>query len=94
MAKPKEQRIVVIGDGDFLANAYLGNGGNLNLGLNIINWLSGNDQLINIPAKTATDTTLALSNIAMVLIFIGFLLLLPFSLFTIGAIIWYKRRGR
>ena len=94
VAKPKAQRIVVIGDGDFLANAYLGNGGNLNLGLNIINWLSGNDLLINIPAKTATDTTLALSDMAMVLIFVGFLLLLPLSLFTIGAIIWYKRRGR
>ena len=36
----QQQRIVVIGDGDFLSNTYLGNGGNLKLGLNIVNWLS------------------------------------------------------
>ena len=93
-AKLENQRIVVIGDGDFLSNSYLGNGGNLNLGLNIINWLSENDQLINIPAKVAVDKTLALSNMAMVLIFVGFLLLLPLLLFAGGAFIWFKRRGR
>jgi ABC-type uncharacterized transport system involved in gliding motility auxiliary subunit len=92
--KTTQQRIVVIGDGDFLANAYLGNGGNLNMGLNIINWLSENDESINIPAKTAADTTLALSNIAIVLIFVGFLLLLPLSLFIGGALIWFQRRRR
>ena len=92
--KPENQRIVVIGDGDFLTNAYLGNGGNLNLGLNIINWLSDNDQLINIPAKVAVDASLTLSNIAMVSIFVGFLLLLPIALFAGGAFIWFKRRGR
>ena len=92
--KAARQRIVVIGDGDFLANAYLGNGGNLNLGLNIIHWLSENDQFINIPAKTAVDSTLALSNMNMVLIFVGFLILLPLSLFVGGAFIWFKRRGR
>jgi len=40
------QRVVVIGDGDFLANTYLGNGANLELGLNILNWLTLDDALI------------------------------------------------
>jgi len=92
--KAADQRIVVIGDGDFLANAYLGNGGNLNLGLNIIHWLSQNDQFINIPAKTALDKTLDLSAMATVFIAVGFLFLLPLSLFAGGAFIWFKRRGR
>ncbi|MDR9436640.1 MAG: GldG family protein, partial [Thiohalophilus sp.] len=34
------QRIAVLGDGDFLTNAYLGNQGNQDLGYNLINWLS------------------------------------------------------
>lgn len=89
-----EQRIVVIGDGDFLANTYLGNGGNLNLGLNIIHWLSQNDQFINLPAKTAPDKTLDLSNLATVLIFTVFLLLIPLALFGAGVLIWLKRRRR
>ncbi|MDD5036360.1 MAG: Gldg family protein [Methylococcaceae bacterium] len=93
-SKPAEQRIVVIGDGDFLANAYLGNGGNLNLGMNIIHWLSQNDQFINIPAKTARDNTLNLSAIASALIAIGFLFVLPLASFGTGAFIWFKRRRR
>ncbi len=91
---PAQQRIVVIGDGDFLANAYLGNGGNLNMGLNIIHWLSQNDQFINIPAKTATDKTLDLSDMATVFIAVGFLFLLPLALFAGGAWVWFQRRGR
>lgn len=92
--KAAEQRVIVIGDGDFLANTYLGNGGNLNLGLNIIHWLSQNEQFINVPAKTAADKSLNLSNIASVTIAVGFLLLLPVALFGSGARIWFTRRRR
>lgn len=92
--KAREQRIVVVGDGDFLSNTYLGNGGNLNLGLNLVQWLSHNDALINIPAKTAGDTTLELSQIASGLIGVGFLLLLPALLIGTGGWIWFRRRGR
>ena len=35
----REQRAVVIGDGDFLSNRFLGNGGNRELGQRVFNWL-------------------------------------------------------
>jgi ABC-type uncharacterized transport system involved in gliding motility auxiliary subunit len=92
--KPKEQRIVVTGDGDFLANSFLGNGGNLELGLNVIHWLTENDQFINIPAKTARDRSLNLSDLAASLIGLGYLILLPVALIATGATIWFKRRRR
>lgn len=92
--KPSEQRVVVIGDGDFLSNAFLGNGGNLELGLNIIHWLSQNEALINIPAKTAPDRKLELSPVASGVIAIGFLIALPVGLIGTGAAIWFKRRRR
>lgn len=88
----KQQRVIVIGDGDFLSNAYLGNGGNLNLGMNIVNWLSRDDQLLSIPAKTAPDTTLNLSKTDSVIIGFGFLLVLPLLLLLSGLLIWLKRR--
>ena len=88
----KEQRVIVIGDGDFLSNAYIGNGGNLNLGMNIINWLSRDDQLLSIPAKTAPDTSLNLSKTSSVIIGFGFLLVLPLLLLLSGLVIWLKRR--
>ena len=88
----REQRVVVIGDGDFLANGFLGLGGNLQLGMNIINWLSNDDQLVDVPARSRIDTSLQLSNTAVLLIGVGFLLLLPAVLLACGLGIWWRRR--
>lgn len=88
----KEQRIIVVGDGDFLSNSYLGNGGNLDLGLNLMRWLNGDDQLLRIPARTAPDRNLQLSPSAGSAIGIGFLILLPLLFLTAGLLIWRWRR--
>lgn len=89
-----DQRIIVIGDGDFLSNAFLGNAGNLDLGINIVRWLANDDQLLNIPARTAQDTRLALSTMASALIGIGFLIVLPTLFIAAGIFIWLRRRRR
>ncbi len=89
-----EQRILVVGDGDFLANAYLGNGGNLDLGLAMVNWLLHDDVLVQVPAKAAPDRSLALSRTASALIGIGFLLVLPLGLIGTGVLIWWRRSRR
>lgn len=88
------QRVVVLGDGDFLSNAFLGNGGNLDLGLNLINWLSSDDELIAIPARTSPDTQLVLSEVAVAAIGLAFLAVLPLGLAAAGFVIWYRRRRR
>ncbi len=90
----RTQRVLVIGDGDFLSNAFLGNQGNLDLGMNIVNWLASDDALIAIPAKTAPDTTLDLSPSAYYLIGFGFLLGMPLLLLGAGLGIWWRRRRR
>ena len=90
----REQRIVVIGDGDFLSNTYLGNAGNLDLGLNIVNWLSHDEDYIDIRIKSAPDTSLELGRIAQGVIGLGFLFGLPLLLLITGAIIWLRRRSR
>ncbi|MFZ2450224.1 MAG: GldG family protein [Methylovulum miyakonense] len=90
----KQQRIVVIGDSDFLSNAYLGNVGNLDMGIRIINWLLQNDGFVDIPANTATDKHLALSAPAVAVIGFGFLLGLPLGLAITGFVIWRKRKRR
>lgn len=88
----REQRVAVIADGDFLSNTYLGNGGNLDLGLNLINWLTADDQLIDIPAQTATDLKLELSAFEQGVIGIGSLVALPVLLLLAGVAIWLRRR--
>ncbi|ABA59099.1 GldG family protein [Nitrosococcus oceani] len=93
-SETRTQRIVVIGDGDFLSNAYLGGGANLDLGLNLINWLTHEDRFIAIPARTRPDTTLQLSSTASWAIGLGFLLVLPATLLSLGLFIWWRRRQR
>ena len=90
----RNQRVVVIGDGDFLSNAYLGNGGNLDLGLALFQWLGHDDRFIAIRAKSAPDLTLSLSNNAIMVISALFLFVLPLGLLGAGAAVWWHRRGR
>jgi ABC-type uncharacterized transport system involved in gliding motility auxiliary subunit len=87
----REQRVVVVGDGDFLSNAYLGNAGNLDLGLRILRWLSGDERLLRIPARSAPDRTLELSPLQAGAIGIGFLMVLPLLLLGIGALVLWRR---
>ncbi len=89
----KEQRILLLGDSDFLSNSYLGNGGNMELGLNMFRWLGGDDKLLNIPARTAPDRNLMLSTTASAIISMGFLFLLPALLLATGLLVWWRRRN-
>jgi len=89
----KEQRIVILGDGDFLSNTYLGNQGNLNIGHNIINWISNDDSFISIPSSSAVDSQINISDLVGAIIGLFFLIILPLTLIVSGTLIWYKRRS-
>ena len=89
-----EQRVIVIGDSDFLSNAYLGNGGNVELGLNLFNWLNHDDQFITVTARTASDVNLELGKTAQIIIGFGFLFGMPLLLLGSGVAIWWRRRNR
>jgi ABC-type uncharacterized transport system involved in gliding motility auxiliary subunit len=88
----RTQRVVVIGSGHFLSNMYLGNGGNLDLGVNAINWLTGDDRLISIQPRSAPDVSLSLSRGWLLAIVLVFLIALPLGLVSTGAWIWWRRR--
>jgi ABC-type uncharacterized transport system involved in gliding motility auxiliary subunit len=88
-----QQRIVVIGDGDFLSNSFLGNAGNLDLGSKLVNWLTGDEQLIDVPARLARDTQLELSTYAQALIGLTALLGIPLALLVAGFGLWWRRRA-
>ena len=90
----KQQRVIVTGDGDFLANQYVGNVGNLDLGMNMINWLSDDEHFLDIPAKATPDTSLQLSPLQSGIIGFGFLFGLPAVLLVSGMTIWLRRRKR
>jgi ABC-type uncharacterized transport system involved in gliding motility auxiliary subunit len=87
------QRVVVIGDGDFLANQYIGNGGNLDLGLRLVEWLAQDDQLISVPPVRAFDTQLEFTRWQIIVFGFGFLVALP-GLFVLNALAIWRRRNR
>lgn len=89
----RDQRMVVIGDGDFLSNSYLGNGGNRDFGARIFDWLLADDGLINIPQREAPDRELNLSQNALSALSVIFLIGLPLVLTASGLLIWRRRRG-
>jgi ABC-type uncharacterized transport system involved in gliding motility auxiliary subunit len=88
----REQRIIVVGNGAFLANIYSGNGGNLDLGINIVNWLANEERLITIQPRAAKDGKLILSKRQLSTISMSFLILLPLALAAIGLLLWRRRR--
>lgn len=94
LSNARKQRVVIVGDGDFLSNAFVGNGGNLELGLNIFNWLSRDEQLISIPVREKLDGQLNLSERQLMVIGFGFFLVLPLLFISTGLWIRLKRRKR
>ena len=88
----KEQRIVVVGNGAFLSNSFAGNGGNVDLGVNMINWLASDEQLITLQPRAAKDSNIILTKMQLNFISVGFLLGVPLLLAGFGTYIWWRRR--
>jgi ABC-type uncharacterized transport system involved in gliding motility auxiliary subunit len=88
----REQRIVVVGNGAFLSNSYAGNGGNVDLGVNMVNWLGSEENLITLQPRAARDSNIVLSRNQLGVISIVFLIVLPLALAGWGAYVWWKRR--
>jgi len=88
-----EQRVVVLGDSDFMRNNYIGQGSNLELSSNLFNWLSADDELLSVKTNVASGTTLDLTKsgrIGLALLWLG----LPLALFSFGMWRWLRRRKR
>ena len=88
----REQRIVVVGSGAFLSNSFAGNGGNVDLGVNMVNWLAGEEHLITLQPRAARDSNLVLGKTQLTLISVGFLVVVPLLLALVGGVMWWKRR--
>lgn len=92
MVGDRQQRAVVVGNGSFLSNTFIGNGGNRALGVNIVNWLAGDDNLITIQPRSTADGAIDIDQPALYLIAFSFLIVLPLAFMITGAVIWWRRR--
>lgn len=87
-----KQRVVVVGTGQFLSNTFVGNGGNLDLGVNMLNWLTDDEGLISIQPRTKVDSRLVLTQGQLGLFGFGFLVVIPLFFLFCGGTIWWRRR--
>ncbi len=91
----REQRVLVVGDGDFLSNARLASHGNRALGLNMLRWLGGGEDLLELPPLPTKVAALDLDPRRMALLGVGSLMLFP-AIFLIGGLVmrWHRWRER
>ncbi len=88
----RTQKVLVSGDGDFLADAWIANGGNRDLADRIFNWTVSDNHLSPIARPAAPDNRLEMSPMATVTLVTFALLLLPAGLFATAGRVWYSRR--
>ena len=91
---PKETktRIVVVGDSDFAANVFFPRGGG-DLFLNMVNWLTLEEDLISIrPIDPAQKSLRGLMANEAVFVQLASIFLIPLIVFLIGVVVWWRRR--
>ena len=93
----KGQRVVVMGNGNFLSNTFITNGGNLDLGVNMVNWLAGDDKLITIQPMPLKDINVTIPNtdsgrLIAWTVFHAFQYFIPIGMMIAGFYLWWKRR--
>jgi ABC-type uncharacterized transport system involved in gliding motility auxiliary subunit len=95
-AKPKEARIVVFGSSSFVANSYYlmaqSNASNVDIFLNSVNWLAGNENLISIHTKETKSTPLFLTGYQGLVIFLVCVVLVPLAVLGAGVFVYLRRR--
>lgn len=91
--KPNETgRFVVVGNSGWAANQALGFSGNRNLLLNMVNWLSSDEDLISIRPKAPEDRRIQLTVAQFRMVQTTSQFFLPLIVIAGGVLVWLKRR--
>lgn len=89
----RKQRIAVIGDADFMANTWLGNGGNQAFAERLFNWLGSDDNMLQFTSNMAPDKQIQLSNNSLIFLAVTFLIAIPLIMFLLAFISYRKLRA-
>ena len=65
---------------------------NARFGVNLVNWLSGDDNLITLQPRGAADGSINIDQTVLYVIAFAFLLVIPLAFMITGAVIWWRRR--
>lgn len=85
-------RFVVVGNSGWVANGFLRFNGNRDLFLNMMNWLSSDEDLISIRPKEPTDRRLNMTARQMTMVFYESVIFIPLLIVVAGVGVWWRRR--
>jgi ABC-type uncharacterized transport system involved in gliding motility auxiliary subunit len=88
----KKGRFVVVGSSSWVANSILRFNGNRDLAMNMLNWLSADEDLISIRPKEQEDRRLSLTSRQMRLLFYASVVGFPLIILAAGLSVWWRRR--
>jgi len=89
---PPQTRLALVGDSDFASNAAARSGGNVNLFVNTVNWLSAQENLIAIRPREAGDSRLTITSLQARGVWWLSVLVVPAVIFGAGIVAWRRRR--
>jgi ABC-type uncharacterized transport system involved in gliding motility auxiliary subunit len=87
-----ETRLVVVGDSDFATNSVARMAGNIDMFLNIVNWLAQQENLISVRPRNPADRRITLTGGQDRMIFWFSVVILPALIFFAGIQTWWRRR--
>jgi ABC-type uncharacterized transport system involved in gliding motility auxiliary subunit len=90
-AAPKG-RFVVVGTSRWIANGFLSFNGNRDLYMNMVNWLSSDEDLIAIRPKDPEDRRLNMNASQVALMFWTSVIGIPVLMLFAGISVWWRRR--
>ena len=85
-------RIVVVGSSDWAANGFLRFNGNRDMFLNMVNWLSADEDLISIRPKDPEDQRLSMTKSQMGMVMYTSIIFIPGLIILAGISMWRRRR--
>lgn len=90
--KDKTAQVVVFGNSNFISNGNIGISGNMDLALNILNWLAEEEDLIAIKPKDKKSAPLILDQLQGKLILFACVICLPLFVIILGSFVIIRRR--
>jgi len=85
-------RFVVVGTSRWIGNGFLTFNGNRDLYMNMLNWLSSDEDLISIRPKDPEDRRLNMNPRQATMLFYGSVVVIPLAIIIAGVGVWWKRR--
>lgn len=92
VADESQARVIVVGASRFARNYVVGAAGNRDLFLNMVNWLTSDEDLISIRPKDPESTPIELTRSDLTRIWIGLFVCVPLAIVLAGLRTWWLRR--